>query len=579
MSKKARLVAILAVLAVCFVFLLPSIRWYTKTSKDDQTLALSPLETIKEYAENAASSDAELLLEAAKADEGAAVPEGFEYLTKQAKLNMKKAGVKPSSPVLLKEALESFESKGELLTFLEGHHRKRILKIKSDYKNSVKLGLDLSGGMSVVVRADLDAAAASGGESSLDAQTLKEDAMAQAVETLSGRIDRFGLSSPTVRRQGDDRIYIELPGSAEADQINSIIQGRGILNFRLVDQEATEDFSAYYLADPDGVFDAKGKLLDESVIPEDCEVLGFYSTDEYGLDHREGYIVVKKEAALEGKHIKSADVGAEDLTGKPAVTFTLDAEGAEIFGKFTSEHVGENLCIVSDDRIKSNATIRQAITGGNVQITGFGRQEAENLRKVLQTAWLDVPLSVESQQVVGASLGARAVKQGLLAIAVGLLAIMVFMLVWYQGAGVNACVAQVLNLYIMFSILSAFNLTVTLPMVAGMILTIGMAVDANVIIFERIKEELRQGRGRAASVSKGFSNAFWSIMDSNITTFIAAIFMSQLGSGAVQGFAVSLAIGVVSTVFTALVVSRLIFDFQTETLGKTKVSIGWGVKQ
>ena len=155
---------------------------------------------------------------------------------------------------------------------------------------------------------------------------------------------------------------------------------------------------------------------------------------------------------------------------------------------------------------------------------------------------------------------------------------MVFMLIWYQGAGVNACVAQVLNLYIMFSILSALNLTVTLPMIAGMILTIGMAVDANVIIFERIKEERRLGKDRASSMNTGFNNAFWAIMDSNITTFIAAIFMSQLGTGSVQGFAYSLAIGVVSTLFTTLFVSRLMFDFQTEVVGKKNISIGWGIK-
>ena len=155
---------------------------------------------------------------------------------------------------------------------------------------------------------------------------------------------------------------------------------------------------------------------------------------------------------------------------------------------------------------------------------------------------------------------------------------MVFMLIWYKGAGVNAVVAQILNLYIMFSILSAFNMTVTLPSIAGMILTIGMAVDANVIIFERIKDEMRLGKGRAAAIQAGFSHAFWAIMDSNITTFIAAIFLSQFGSGSIQGFAVSLAIGVVSSVFTALVVSKLIFDFNTEVLKKQKISISWRTK-
>lgn len=578
MNKKSRLVIILAVLAVCFAFLWPTISWYARTPKEDQALALSTLENIKDYSSVKAASDVKAMVAAVKADPETLVSEDQKWLVEQVKKNYKLDGKKCPETLKLGDALNSFSSKTELTNFVEGVYRKRILKNKDYYKNSVKLGLDLSGGMNVIVKADLDAVMANQGDTPFVAETLKAEAMAQAVETLTSRIDRFGLSSPTIRQQGEDRIYIELPGSAEADQINSIIQGRGILNFRLVDNEATQSFTTYYYNHMDSTFDSKGRLIDASVIPEDCEVMGYYSTDAYGLDQREGYLVVKKEIALDGKHIKSAEVGSEDLTGKPQVNFALDSEGAEIFGKFTGDHVGENLCIISDDKVKSNARIQTAITGGHVAITGFGIKEAQNLRKVLQTAWLDVPLSVESQQVIGASLGDQAIKQGLLAIAVGLIAIMIFMLIWYHGAGVNACVAQVLNLYIMFSILSAFNLTITLPTIAGMILTIGMAVDANVIIFERIKEERRLGKDRPSSMNTGFNNAFWAIMDSNITTFIAAIFMSQLGSGAVQGFAVSLAIGVVSTVFTALVVSRLMFDFQTEVVGKKNISIGWGIK-
>ncbi len=578
MSKRGRLVVILVVLAVCYAFLLPSINWYARTPKEDKALALSSLENIKDYSSFRANSDVQNLLKIVKEDSNASIPEEYSWLLVQAKKNFKANGEKAPKTILLKDALDSFNSKYELVSFVEGIYRNKILKTKENYKNSVKLGLDLSGGMNVIVKADLDTVLANQKGTFVDSDALKAEAMAQAVETLSNRIDRFGLSSPIIRQQGEDRIYIELPGSAEADQINSIIQGRGILNFRLVDNEATTEFNNYYYNNPDKTFDIKGRLIDSSIIPDDCEVLGFYSTDAYGLDQREGYLVVKKEIVLDGKHIKSATVTSQELTSKPAVAFTLDSEGAVIFGKFTSENIGKNLCIVSDDKVKSNAVIESAITGGNVQITGFGLREAQNLRKVLQTAWLDVPLSIESQQVIGATLGAQAIKQGLMAIAVGLIAIMIFMLIWYHGAGVNACVVQILNLYIMFSILSAFNLTITLPTIAGMILTTGMAVDANVIIFERIKEERRLGKDRASSISLGFANAFWSIMDSNITTFIAAIFMSQIGTGAVQGFAVSLAIGVVSTVFTALVVSRLMFDFQTDVIKKKNISIGWRVK-
>lgn len=578
MSKKSRFIFILAVLAMCFAFLWPSLSWYVRTPKEEQALALGSLESIKDYSSAKAASDMRDLVNAVKADPSVLVSEDQNWLAKQAAKNFKLAEQEVPSPLTLKDALSSFGSQLELVNFIEGRYRDRILKVKNYYKNSVKLGLDLSGGMNVIVKADLDAVVANTGDSaSADEETLKAEAMTQAVDTLTSRIDRFGLSSPTIRQQGEYRIYIELPGSAEADQINSIIQGRGILNFRLADMEATSAFNNYYYNHMDSTFDSRGNLIDPSIIPADTEVMGFYTTDAYGLDQRQGFIVVKKEIALDGKHIKSAEVGSDEF-GKPQVNFTLDSEGAEIFGTFTGAHVGENLCIVSDNKIKSNARIKTAITGGQVAIDGFGQQEAQNLRKVLQTAWLDVPLSVESQQVIGASLGDQAIRQGLLAIAVGLASIMIFMLIWYKGAGVNACVVQILNLYIMFSILSAFNLTITLPTIAGMILTIGMAVDANVIIFERIKEERRLGKDRAASISMGFDNAFWAIMDSNITTFIAAIFMSQLGSGAIQGFAVSLAIGVVSTVFTALVVSRLMFDFQTEVIHKKNISIGWRIK-
>jgi preprotein translocase subunit SecD len=580
MSKKSRLFIILAVLAICFAFLWPSISWYARTPKEMQALALGSLEKIKDYSSAQAAKDVKALKAEVKANPDATLTNDQQWLAKAAKKNYKEMEEKLPSPLTIKAALVSFSTEKELTDVIETRYRDRILKAKNQYKNSVKLGLDLNGGMNVIVKADLDAvvAAQKGTNNGIDVDTLKKTAMTQAIETLTSRIDKFGLSEPVIRQQGDDRIYIELPGAAEADQINSIIMGRGILNFRLVDSDASSAFNTYYAAHPESTFDSSGRLIDATIIPADDEVMGLYSKDEYGLDQRDGYLVVKKEIAMDGKHIKSATVGSENITNKPQVDFTLDSEGSEIFGKFTTDHSGESLAIVSDNKVKSYARINEPITGGQVAITGFSQEEAQNLQKVLQTAWLDVPLSVESQQVIGASLGKTAIHQGIMALAIGLAAILLFMLIWYKGAGVNACVAQILNLYIMFAILSAFNLTVTLPSIAGMILTIGMAVDANVIIFERIKEELALGKDRAAAINAGFDNAFWAIMDSNITTFIAAIFMSQLGTGSIQGFAVSLAIGVISSVFTALVVSRLMFDFNTEVLHKKGMSIGWGIK-
>lgn len=582
MNKRSRLVVLLAVLAICFAFLWPSISWYGRTPKEVQALALGSTEKIKDYATAKAGQDVVSIKEIAQKDSSVRLPEEFAWLEKAAAKKYKAYDEKVPSPMTVRDVLSIFDSEYEFVNTIQARYRDNILKAKRDYENSVKLGLDLSGGMNVIVRADLDAAVAAKGEENITGSItdFKKESMANAIENLSSRIDKFGLTSPTVRQQGDDRIYIEIPGAAQADTITALIMGKGLLNFRLVDNDATSAFKTYYMNNPTSTFNAIGELMDKSIIPEDCEVFGVYTKDEYGLDERVDYVVCKKEVALDGNHVKSAEVRNDSITNQIEVAFNLDAKGADIFAEFTGAHVGENLAIVSDGKVKSNATIRTKITGGSVSLTGgFSYDEANNIKKVLQTAWLEVPLEVESQQVIGASLGEQAIHQGIFAIILGLGLIMVFMLLFYKASGINAVVAQILNLYMMFAILSAFNLTLSLASIAGMILTIGMAVDANVLIFERIKEELRQGKSRIAAISMGFDNAFWAIMDSNITTFIAAIFLSQLGTGAIQGFAVSLAIGVVSSVFTALFVSRLMFDFDTEVLHAKKVSIGWGIKQ
>ena len=581
MNKRTRLVILLAVLAICFVFLWPSISWYANTPKEVQALALGSTENIKDYATVQAAEDVRNFKALVNSTPDAALPAEYSWVSKEAAKEYKLAGKKAPSPMTVKDAVNAFDTEAAFMDIFQTRYRDSILKAKKCYENSVKLGLDLSGGMNIIVRADLDAALESQGDTvaAENAEAFKKEAMANALENLTSRIDRFGLTSPVVRQQGEDRIYIEIPGAAQADSINTLIMGKGVLNFRLTDMEATTAFNTYYAQHPATTFNAAGELMDPSIIPEDCEVMGEYTKDEYGLDERTGFVVVKKEIALDGQHVKSADVRNDEFSSQLQVCFTLDTEGAEIFATFTGEHVGEYLAIVSDNKIKSNARIQSAITGGQVALTGaFSVDEANNIKKVLQTAWLNVPLSVESQQVIGASLGDEAIHQGIMAILLGLGLILVFMLIFYKASGINAVVAQILNLYIMFAVLSAFNYTLTLSSIAGMILTIGMAVDANVIVFERIKEELYAGKSRKAAIAAGFDNAFWAIMDSNITTFIAAIFLSQLGTGAIQGFAVSLAIGVCSSVFTALFVSRLIFDFSSDVMKAKKVSIGWRIK-
>jgi len=578
MSKRSRLVLILVVLATCFAFLWPSVKWYFVTPKEDQALALGSREKIKDYARNMAVADLKALMADARAEKTDQVDPRYDALIKEA-VKTYKAIKEPVPQTWTASALlHAFSSESDVQNVLEDNYRNRILSIKKTQSSAVKLGLDLSGGMSIIIKADLDAAAASQKEAISDMATFKKDAMAQAMDILNSRIDKFGLSEPVIRQQGEDRIYIEIPGAADSDRINSLIMGKGMLSFHIVDSEASAAFNEYYQQHPTSTFDAEYNLLDPSIIPADGMLLGTYVKDAYGLDERTGFLVVKKEVGLEGKHIQAATTTRNSISGQPEVNFELDSEGTKIFADLTAKNVDQRMAIVSDDKIKSYPNIEEPIPGGQVRISGFDVTEAENIKAVLRTAWLSVPLSLENQQVIGASMGAESIKQGLWALVFGLTAVLIFMLLYYRGAGFNACVAQILNLFILFSVLSALNLTLTLPSIAGMILTIGMAVDANVVVFERIKDELRLNKGRSASITAGFDHAFWAIMDSNITTFIAAVFLSQLGTGSIRGFAYSLAIGVVSSVFTALFVSRLIFDFDTDVMKRKNVSISWRIK-
>ena len=431
MNNRTRLLVLLAVIALCFVFLWPSISWYGRTPKEVQQLALGSTENIKNYAELKAAEDVRAIK---KMDLSAPLADEYAWLKKDVAKRYKALDKKAPAELTLKDVLSAYDSELDFMSVFTTRYRDEILKAKRYYENSVKLGLDLSGGMNINVKADLDAALEKQRETAevADVEYFKKQAMTQAVETLTSSIDKFGLSSPVIRQQGEDRIYIEIPGQADGESVNSIIQGRGILNFRLVDENATNTFSQYYASVGPEAFNDDGSLKDASVVPADCEVFGYYTKDAYGLDQRLGYIAVKKNVALDGNHVKSAQVSRDQTTGQTEVNFSLDAEGAQIFAEFTGAHVGERLAIVNDSKIKSAATIRQAITGGNVSLSGgFSVEEAQNIQKVLQTSYLEVPLKVESQQIVGASLGQQAINQGIKALTVGLILVLVFMIVYY----------------------------------------------------------------------------------------------------------------------------------------------------
>jgi preprotein translocase subunit SecD len=575
MNKTKRFLIVLAVVAVAFAFLFPSIQWYYLTPQEEQTLALGSREAIRDYSWRTARIDLVDLESRVKAGDESALPSNFDGLVARAKDVYKELRMEAPQVWSAKAVLAAFDNRADALLEIEDVYRQSILKLKQLHGNAVQLGLDLSGGMSIVIRADLEALEERAGRSLSPAE--KDEAVVRAVEVLNGRIDKFGLTEPVIRRQGDDRIYVEIPGAADPERINSIIMGRGRLAFHIVDEEATSRLMQYLSTNPTGI-DEQYRVADPTILPAGYVARRFYRKDAYGLDEWTGsYMVITETPGLDGNSIESATVSSDAITGQPEVLFALDAAGGEIFFQLTSANVNKTMAVVLDDRVRTGARISGPIQA-NVRITGFSLDEANNLALILRSAALPVELVVESQQAIGASLGEDSIRQGTQAVIIALIAVFAFMLLYYKGAGVNASLAQVLNLFFMLSILSAFNLTLTLPAIAGFVLTLGMSVDANVIIFERIKEELREGKGRKASIDAGFAKAFWAIMDSNVTTIIAALFLAQLGSGPIQGFAISLAIGNMSSLFTSLFLSRLIFDFSTDTFKKNTLSISWRVK-
>ena len=576
MSKIRRLIIVVLVLAVSFMFLFPTIRWYFLTPKEDQAIAVGSREQIRDYSRRMAYSVLIDIKAKALAADTTDLSSKYDIVTNVAKKAY--ASAHRSLPKRWDAAniLLAFSNEKAMYDGVEAKYRERVLALKNVHGNAIQLGLDLAGGMSVVIQADLKSLSEKLGHDL--SQTEREDAMKRAVEVLNSRIDKFGLTEPVIRRQGVDQIYIEIPGTADPERINSIIMGKGNLAFYIVDSEATTALTSYLSNNPLGVDETKMTVAQSGIVPEGKIIRKVYKKDSYGLDESTGeYLVLEGKPGLDGSHVQSATVSSDQITGQPETNFVMDKAGGDLFYALTSANVGKTLAIVLDDRVKSYARIQEPIKE-SVRITGFNADEAQNLALLLRSAALPIELSVANQQAIGASLGEDAIGQGTMAIIVGLLSVFIFMFAYYRGAGVNATVAQVINLFIMLSVLTAFKLTLTLSSIAGFVLTVGMAVDANVVIFERIKEELLIGKSRKACIEAGFHKAFWAVMDSNITTIIAALFLAQLGSGTIQGFAISLAIGNITSLFTSLFLSKLIFDFETDVLGKKSVSISWRIK-
>ena len=556
MKKTGRVLLVLLVLAVAGLLLYPTIRWYCFVPDSTKAIAAGSNEDIREYSRGQASRGVKALTSLLREDRGAAVPDEYRYLIKDAESYIDE---KPDEWNIY-TLLSAFPSEQALFSAVEAHSRDELLDVKKLSGNILQLGLDLRGGMSVVLEADT-ASYAESHDGAVPAGSELTDLLLGDIDILTSRIDEFGVSEPDIRLQGSDQIVIEVPGETDPERVDSFLMARGALAFCLVDRGLTERVNREYLSNPSRAFDEHGALVTPSYIPDGYTLAGYYMEDEYGIEELVQFVVLDDDIVLDGSHLVSAEMGREGLSGRPAVNFRLDTEGASIFHSFTSAHIGDQLAVVMDGRVKSVAVINDAISG-EVQLSGsFTDEEAESLAVVLRTASLPIDLTVVSQQSVGASLGSDSVRVALKAIILGFVLVILCMVVYYGPAGIIADVALLMNFLMMIAVLSAMHFTLTLSSIAGLVLTLGMAIDANVIIYERIKEEMKAGLSVYEAVQLGFGRAFWTIMDSNVTTIIAAVVLSVLGSSTVKGFANTLAIGVACSLFTSLFVSHLLFDF------------------
>lgn len=580
MERAFRLFLVLGVAAMSAWFLAPTVKWYFFTDKSAQERISQPLDVIGEQARLSGNKDVGELLRLARTDSNQPLPENLAYFSQlgsegYAKMKVK---VEKKHTWTIMDVLRYTAGPTVVYNFAEQHYAVPLLAAKEQKNRALKLGLDLSGGLSVTLKADFTKLEQRLGYAPTDKE--KQENLNSALEVLAGRANQFGATEPSIRRLGSDQILVEIPGEKDPDAVKRLVLGRGSLVFHIVDEELTRKFEAYYLENPTVEINNQGRVVgkDASVIPAGYIVRGEYKKDSYGVDRFIRYYVLREEVGMDGVHIQQASTNYSQ-TNEPMVVFNLDPAGANIFGKLTTANVGKGLAVLMDDKIKSVANIREPINNGQVSVTGFSVVEANNLATVLRTANLPVELDVINLQKIGPTLGEETIKAGVKALIIGLIAVYGFTLFYYTGAGFIACLALTLNLMLTLGILSFLGFTLTLTSMAGLILNIGMAVDANVIIFERIRDELRLGKTRRNVIDAGFRKAFWTIMDSNLTTFIAALFLSALGSGPVKGFAITLAVGIVSTLFTAIYVSRVLFDIGTETFRRKTIWIGYGVKK
>jgi SecD/SecF fusion protein len=405
-------------------------------------------------------------------------------------------------------------------------------RLQREAAGRIRLGLDLQGGSSFLMKMDTNG---------LTQASEASSALSQAVEVLRKRVDKLGVAEPLIVPQGSDRILIQMPGLSAAAQEEAIrtLKQAAFLEFKLVHPQSDQ-------------------LVKEGQVEPGYEILRRKETLESGKEVMEAVEVKRRPEMVGG--IKGAMVTRGNL-GEPEIQFTLDSQGAERFGEITEANVGRRLAIILDGELYSAPVIQSAIKTGIGTITGhFDQREAFELANVLQNP-LRAPLTIEASRQVSPTLGRDAIVSGIKASVYGTLAVSVFMLVYYMICGLVANVALIANIIILLGVMCSVGTTLTLPGIAGIVLTVGMAVDANVLIYERIREESAKGKSLRGSIAAGYSRAFGTIFDSHVTTLIASVILIFFGTGSIKGFGVALTIGVAASLFTALVVTRMIFDF------------------
>ncbi len=376
------------------------------------------------------------------------------------------------------------------------------------------------------------------------AAEIKKMAVEQSLETIRNRVDQFGVTEPEIIPQGTDRIIVQLPGIKDTARAKNLIGRTALLEFKLVDEEHSLDEAM------------KGNVPEGDIVAYESRL------DRTSGRRTEIPLLLKSRSLMTGDALESAKVQIGDRFGEPHVSIKFNSQGAKDFERITEENVKKRLAIVLDGVVHSAPVIQERIAGGEAQITGsFTMEEASDLAIVLRAGALPAPVAILEERTVGPSLGQDSIDKGTWASIIAGILVLLFMMAYYKFTGIIADIALALNMLLLLGVMVAFKATLTLPGIAGIVLTIGMAVDANVLIDERIKEELRLNKTPRAAIEAGYKKAFLTIFDSNVTTLVAALFLFGFGTGPVKGFAVTLTIGIMVSMFTAIFVTRIIFDY------------------